>query len=479
MKILKDPKAWVDKLDRAYEALADLVGKTPFDGKKITILSVDELPGAWACAGNPIKWRREFIPKAFEAINKGDWSFGIVHEISHNFDLDYRWVWEAEIMANFKMDYAFPKIKAVIFSGDKVCDYGDRNGLRMTDIYREDELGRITSDRMLQGGWQDDPYHRKLTEIVNEIGWEPFKGVFRWFNTLGPDELPHDALSKRSLFIRALDEQSGVKVSDEFIDWGFAYLAVDVKDAKAAARLLHSRNWTAKVVQRPIQAKPGEKVTVRVDVAGSTETKLAKGLGTHAPSETVYDLDGKYTKFESYVGVPGAVSRDGFGTVTFEIASDGKKVYESPVLHGGGTYKNVAVDIAGVKELKLITTDAGDGQVNDQAAWGDAKVIDADGKVTYLSDLVPVSTRQGYEELHFDTDIDGEPLVYPYGPCSEPVKITGKVDGKTIEFRQGSEPEMYECTLDGFDAGDHLVWLTIRVGDDPVTQHELVTVRVK
>jgi hypothetical protein len=480
MKLLDDPKAWVDKLDRAYEALADLVGAVPFDGEKITILSADELHGAWARCGNPIKWKREYIAKSFqENVNKGDWLFGIVHEMSHNFDLDYRWVWEAEIMANFKMDYVFEQTKAVVFSHDQVCDYSDPDGLRLTDIYRKNELARITSDRMLHGGWGRDPYHRKLTEMVERIGWEPIKQAYRWLNTLGPDELRQDGLSKRSLFVRAIDEHTDFNVADQFIDWGFSHLTVDVKDPKEAARLLHARDWNALIAKRPIQAAPGTPVTVRVDVSASKPTYLKKGLGTHAPAEIVYDLGGEYLRFESYVGVPGLVSRDGYGTVEFAVIADGRKIYESPLLRGGGTYKQIALDIPHVKELKLIVTDAGDGQSCDQAAWGDAKVLDADGKVTYLSDLKPVSATQGYEELHCDRDIDNRPLEYPYGPYSKPVKIVGQVDGKTVEFQQAGGPEAYEHTFGGFDAGEHLVRLQITDGESPITQHELVTVQVE
>jgi len=480
MKLLDDPKAWVDKLDRAYEALADLVGDVPFDGEKITIMSADELHGAWARAGNPIKWKREYIAKSFrENVNKGDWLFGIVHEISHNFDLDYRWVWEAEIAANFKMDYVFDRTKAVVFSRGKVCDYSDPDGLRLTDLYRESELARITSHRMLTGGFGRDPYHRKLTEMVDKIGWEPIKQAYRWLNTLGPNELRQDGLSKRSLYIRAIDEHTNFDLAELVIDWGFSHLTVDVKGPKEAARLLHTREWNALIAKRPIKAKPGKPVTVRVDVSASVPTNFKKGLGTHAPAEIVYDLGGKYTRFESYVGVPGLVSRDGYGTVEFVVIADGRKIYESPMLRGGGTYKQTALDVTGVKELKLVVTDAGDGQSCDQAAWADAKVLDADGKVTYLSDCKPVSAKQGYKDLHRDRDLDNRPLEYPYGPYSKPVRIIGTVDGKTVEFQQADLPEAYEYTFDGFDAGEHLIRLQITDGKSPITQHELVTVQVK
>ena len=480
MKLLDDPKAWVDKLDRAYEAFADLVGDVPFDGEKIMITSADELHGAWARCGNPIKWKREYIAKSFqENVNKGDWLFGIVHELSHNFDLDYRWVWEAEIAANFKMDYVFEKTRAVVFSHDQVCDYSDPDGLRLTDIYRKNELARITSDRMLTGGWGRDPYHRLLTEMVDKIGWEPIKQAYRWLNTLSADELRQDGLSKRSLFIRAIDEHTDFNLADQFIDWGFSHLTVDVKAPKQAARLLHARDWNALIARRPIQASPGTPVTVRVDVSASKPTRLKKGLGTHAPAEIVYDLGGKYTRFESYIGVPGLVSRDGRGTVEFAVIADGRKIYESPLLRGGGTYKQVAMDVPDVKKLKLIVTDAGDGQSCDQAAWGDAKVLDADGNVTYLSDLKPVSAEQGYDVLHADMDIDKRPLEYPYGPYSKPIKTVGTVDGKTVEFEQAGGPEAYEYTFDGFDAGEHHIRLRITDGKSPITQHELVVAQVE
>jgi hypothetical protein len=479
LKHLDDPQGWVAKLDRAYEAYADLVGDVPFDGEKITILSVEDNPGGWAVAGNPVKWHRKWIVKSFdEGINKGDWSFGICHELGHDFDLDYRWVWDAELLANFKMDYVFQTAKAKVFFDNQICDYNDPKSLWVSDLYRIHEAKRRTSDRMLTGGW-DEGIHSKYTDLVNELGWEPFKKTFRWFNSLDLDELPRDGLSKRSLFTRALEEQAGVKLSDRFIDWGFSHLTVDCETARQAAHLLRAKDWSARVAERPIDAAPGDKVTVRVEVAGLTHKELEKGLGTHAPAEIVYDLGGKYKEFESYIGVPGQVSLDGWGTVVFEVTADGKNVYESPILRGGGTYKQVALDVAGVKELKLICTDAGDGQSCDQAAWGDAKLTDADGNVTYLSDLKPVSAKQGYEVLHFDTDIDGEPLLFPFGPCAKQVKVAGEVDRKAFEMHQGAEPEAYEYTFDGFDKGTHLVWLTINVGDGPVTQHELVTIRVK
>ena len=48
LEVLSDPEGWVANLDKIYEAYADLVGDTPFDGERITILSVEENPGGWS-----------------------------------------------------------------------------------------------------------------------------------------------------------------------------------------------------------------------------------------------------------------------------------------------------------------------------------------------------------------------------------------------------------------------------------------------
>ncbi|MHC4930706.1 MAG: NPCBM/NEW2 domain-containing protein [Planctomycetota bacterium] len=480
---LHDPRAWVAKLDRIYEAYADLVGAAPFGGKKITILAVEKYPGGWAVSGNPIQWhRRHVVPTFKNSVNKGDWSFGIAHEISHDFDLDDRWNWASALVCNFKMDYAFEKTKAVVFFQDRICDYADPESPRVTDVYRSNEakLGYGAGCRMLHGGWGKDAYHHKLTEVVDEIGWEPFRQVFRWFNALEPEELARDPLGKRSLFVLALEEKSGVKLSEKFIDWGFAQLTVKgAKNARAAARAIRAKDWRMLDVDRPIRTAKDERVTLSVKLLAREPVTFKKGLGTHPYSETVYDLAGRYRRFESVVGVPGKAPAEGrWGSVRFEVVADGKKVYASPILRGGGVYERVALDVRGVKELKLTVNDAGDGPWGDGCAWADAKVIDKWGRVKYLSDLKPASLIEGYGGLHKDRCINDEPLTFVYGPCSRGAQVVGRLEERMFKLLPGTAPGRFEHTLDRLEAGTHLVRLKIRIGNCRVTQHELVTVIV-
>ena len=59
-----------------------------------------------------------------------------------------------------------------------------------------------------------------------------------------------DLLNRRSLFVRAVDEQTPVDVAAQFIEWGFQHLDVSVKDPRRAARLLCDREWRATIERR-------------------------------------------------------------------------------------------------------------------------------------------------------------------------------------------------------------------------------------
>jgi CubicO group peptidase (beta-lactamase class C family) len=102
---------------------------------------------------------------------------------------------------------------------------------------------------------------------------------------------------------------------------------------------------------------------------------FAHGLGTHAPSELVYDLEGEYERFEAWVGLDDFMKDHTEGSIVFQVFGDGRTLFESGVMHVGDAAKQVNVSVAGVSELKLIVTDAGDGKDCDHADWADAVLI--------------------------------------------------------------------------------------------------------
>ena len=105
------------------------------------------------------------------------------------------------------------------------------------------------------------------------------------------------------------------------------------------------------------------------------DRKFAHGLGTHAHSELVYDLEQGYQRFEAWVGVDAAVQEYEGASVTFQVFADGSKLFDSGLMRADTPAKHVRVSVAGVNELTLVVTDAGDGINADHADWAEAVLL--------------------------------------------------------------------------------------------------------
>ena len=113
---------------------------------------------------------------------------------------------------------------------------------------------------------------------------------------------------------------------------------------------------------------------LRLTDENGKEVVYEKGIGTHANSTIVYNLEGKNADFfSSYVGVDRAMYGT-VGSVQFEVYLDGDKAFDSGVMNSKDTQKYVELNVAGVKELKLVVKDGGNGIGSDHATWGDAKL---------------------------------------------------------------------------------------------------------
>jgi alpha-galactosidase len=98
-----------------------------------------------------------------------------------------------------------------------------------------------------------------------------------------------------------------------------------------------------------------------------------KGLGVHAHSEVVYDIGGSFATFAADVGVDDEVGSR--GSVVFQVWGDNVKLWESQRLDGSMGPQPVTVDISGVRMLKLVVTDGGDGNAYDHADWAGARLL--------------------------------------------------------------------------------------------------------
>lgn len=106
----------------------------------------------------------------------------------------------------------------------------------------------------------------------------------------------------------------------------------------------------------------------KIRVGGKT---YEKGLGFHADSEVVYNLDGKYSRFQAVAGIDNEVSG---GNAIFKIFVDDVLIYEKEL--SGGESDGIDFSVNNVKQLKLVTEKNG-ADSQDHTDWADAKVLGA------------------------------------------------------------------------------------------------------
>ena len=182
---------WLANMDDVYECYKELFrGKVPFDGKIISIRSKEI--DAWAYAGNPIQWNKNYIYESLQTIRRGDWCFGIMHEIGHNFapyisSATYAWNWNEEIFANFRMFYALEKLNAKVITTASVVQ-ADGSFESQEKTYTGSELLQLYKsetdncyDRTIGAGRAVEMGNALcycLIRIKETYGWELYQDVF-------------------------------------------------------------------------------------------------------------------------------------------------------------------------------------------------------------------------------------------------------------------------------------------------------------
>jgi len=97
-----------------------------------------------------------------------------------------------------------------------------------------------------------------------------------------------------------------------------------------------------------------------------------KSLYAQAETTIVYDIPAGCSKF---VAAAGLGNRSETSSVVFKVIVDGKEKFNSGLYRCGRPILPVIVDVKGAKELRLVTTDGGDGIGYDYAWWGDALAV--------------------------------------------------------------------------------------------------------
>ncbi|WP_018592446.1 NPCBM/NEW2 domain-containing protein [Terrisporobacter glycolicus] len=111
---------------------------------------------------------------------------------------------------------------------------------------------------------------------------------------------------------------------------------------------------------------------IKLNVKGTVK-EFDKGIGAATNAEIIYNLDGNYSYFTTYLGTDKNYN-DNRTSIIFKIFADGKEVYTSDIIRKDSKAGFVNLNVTGVKELKLVANDAGDGGLGDFTSWADTKV---------------------------------------------------------------------------------------------------------
>ncbi|URN95719.1 MAG: NPCBM/NEW2 domain-containing protein [Candidatus Pristimantibacillus lignocellulolyticus] len=121
--------------------------------------------------------------------------------------------------------------------------------------------------------------------------------------------------------------------------------------------------------------KSSTNATIKLLVNGETK-EFAKGIGTHANSEIVYNVGNtNYEYFETYIGVDRNISAQNNSSVIFKIMADGQEVYNSGLMKYNTEAQFVRIPVKGIAQLTLIVDNAGNGNASDHGNFADAKFL--------------------------------------------------------------------------------------------------------
>lgn len=191
-----------------------------------------------------------------------------------------------------------------------------------------------------------------------------------------------------------------------------------------------------------------------------------KGIGTHANSEIIYDLSGQSFKtFETIVGVDQEIGSTAAGknTVVFQVFLDGEKAYDSGLMRAATPAKEVRLDISGVKELKLVVLDNGDGNEQDHGDWADAKLIKGEEQEpatdTHITGPDQITAGKTFDLVYnlgnTPQEAYAQDLTFTYDPTQLEYISTEKADEDTMivnELKTSGQIRLILANPNGGDA---------------------------
>ena len=177
-------RRWIDNIDPMYEAMVELMGAAPHEGRKLAIQTTRGIySGYWALAGYPILWSINYTgveTSLAQMKDYDDMSFGLMHEIGHVFNIgNTSWNWNDEMFANFRMHYALEKTGLSVYQTDENSESKVYTGGDILNLYR------VSYDKTVGTKVNDNGIHYMIARMAPQIQWESYCRTFNYLRQHG------------------------------------------------------------------------------------------------------------------------------------------------------------------------------------------------------------------------------------------------------------------------------------------------------
>lgn len=150
-----------------------------------------------------------------------------------------------------------------------------------------------------------------------------------------------------------------------------------------------------------------------------------RGIGTHATSKFMLNLDKKGVRLTAQVGID---DEKASGSVNFILIGDKKVIWESGLVKAADSAKSIDVSLKGIEKLAFLVTNGEDGNDSDHADWCDLKI-------EYKDSILPEFVEQ---KANSDAAVSEKFILTPK-PAETPringAKITGNSPNKPFLFK--------------------------------------------
>ncbi len=204
---------WANRLEIAYSSFQELTGYVPYthviiEGYKTG--SHSNYAGWVFPNSNVIHIDSGFLRKSLEVMSMrgADWNFCTLHEMSHLFDFDMPWTFEAELLADLKLAYVLERNHAAV----ALLEFPGAPYFYGSDIAKAYAArGKDFSVRYDIFGCA-----KRFLDMKEAIGWEPFLHTFRHLYEKRSRYAGISPEDKFSLFLNTLSLFSGRNIKSFF-----------------------------------------------------------------------------------------------------------------------------------------------------------------------------------------------------------------------------------------------------------------------